>query len=188
MEKATAQLKNLRIAPRKVRLVCGVVRGLTVNDAFAQLQAMTARSSGHVMKLLKSAVANAKNKQMTVSRLVIDSIRVDEGTMLKRHRARARGVANPIHKKFSHVTVVIREDENARVPRFSTFYDAKKENKKGKEKNSKQGSGDTNEKQKQKSENDVKQKSKKGKDTEDKKKIKESEPNIVKKVFQRKSV
>lgn len=181
MEKVRAQLKNLRIAPRKVRLVCGVIRGKSVNDAFAQLDAITARSAEPVAKLLKSAVANAKNKHLDVSRLVIESIRVDEGPVMKRFRARARGTANPIHKKLSHVTIVVMESEKVKAPRFAAFYETQKKPK-AKKKTTEAKKAETAEKEE-------KPKTKKVKaPLDDKKKVKEGEPGVVKKVFRRKSV
>ncbi|MBI1838686.1 MAG: 50S ribosomal protein L22 [Candidatus Colwellbacteria bacterium] len=89
MNKAKAELKNLRIAPRKVRRVSDVLRGALVNEAFAQLQMMTWRAAPPVYKLLKSAVANAKNKNMDLNKLFIESIMVNQGPMLKRHLPRA---------------------------------------------------------------------------------------------------
>jgi len=117
MNKAIAQLNNLRVAPRKVRLVSGVLRGRSVNEALAQLDIMPWRSAPAITKLLKSAVANAKNKNMNTDKLFIESISVDEGPMLKRYLPRAMGRATPIHKKMSHVKVVLGEKETI-VPKY----------------------------------------------------------------------
>ena len=117
MNKATAKLNNLRVTPRKVRLVSGVLRGRSVNDALAQLQMMSWRSAPALTKLLKSAASNAKNKNMSVDRLFIESITVDQGPMLKRFLPRAMGRATPIHKKMSHVKIVLGERETAE-PRY----------------------------------------------------------------------
>lgn len=126
MNKAKAKLSNLKIAPRKVRLVANVLKGRSVNDALAELQMISARSRGPIAKLLKSAVANAKNKQMDVNKLFIESIFVDQGTMLKRSLPRAMGRATPIHKKFSHVTIVVAESEKLKASRFTIYEKAKK--------------------------------------------------------------
>jgi len=109
----TAKLSFLRQAPRKVRSVGDLIKGLPVNEAEAQLLAQTRRPSKALLKLLRSAVANAKNnKQENVQHLFVESIRVDGGPMLKRMLPRARGSASPIQKKMSHVTLVLGVNEN----------------------------------------------------------------------------
>ncbi len=107
---ATAKLKHLRIAPRKVRLVADMIRGEKVNKAKSYLQFTVKRSTKPLLKLLNSATVNAKNKMnWEESNLFISSIIVDEGPKLKRWRARARGSAAPIQKKTSHVVIVLEE-------------------------------------------------------------------------------
>ena len=135
MTKVVAKLNNLKIAPRKVRLVSGVIRGQSVNVALARLQMMPWRSAPAVAKLVKSAVANARSKNMNVEKLVIESIAVDQGPMLKRYLPRAMGRATPIHKKMSHVTVVLGERDSV-ISEYS-IYEApkKKRDKKVKEVN-----------------------------------------------------
>ena len=119
MAKQTAQLNYLRIAPRKVRLVADLVQGLPVNEAEAQLLLMRKRSAPAILKLLRSAVANAKNNQkLEEEKLYIESLMVDGGPMLKRYLPRARGSASPIQKKMSHVTIVLGEKAELRPPRF----------------------------------------------------------------------
>ncbi len=119
MEKQTAQLNYLKIAPRKVRSVGDLIKGLTVNEAEAQLLVQRRRPAKSLLKLLRSAVANAKNnKRLNVDHLFIESIRVDKGPMLKRSLPRARGSASPIHKVMSHVTLVLGVNENLK-PRFT---------------------------------------------------------------------
>ena len=107
MEQQTAKLNYLRIAPRKVRSVADLIRGLSVNEAEAQLLMVRRRPAASLLKLLRSAVANAKNKQINPDHLFIAEIRVDQGPMLKRILARALGSASPIQKKMSHVTLVL---------------------------------------------------------------------------------
>lgn len=119
MEKAIAKLKNLRIAPRKVRLVCDVIRLLPVTEALAQLQVMPHRAAPDVAKLLKSAISNAQNKNMKLDALIVSEISVNKGMMLKRHLPRARGMATPIHKVWSHVMIGLTEKEGLTAPRFS---------------------------------------------------------------------
>jgi large subunit ribosomal protein L22 len=109
----TAKLSFLRQAPRKVRSVGDLIKGLPVNEAEAQLLAQTRRPSKVLLKLLRSAVANAKNnKAGNLEHLFVESVRVDGGPMLKRMLPRARGSASPIQKKMSHVTLVLGVNEN----------------------------------------------------------------------------
>jgi large subunit ribosomal protein L22 len=117
METQTAKLNYLRIAPRKVRSVADLIRGLSVNEAEAQLLAQRRRPAVSILKLLRSAVANAKNKQLIADHLFIKEIRVDNGPMLKRFLPRARGSASPIQKKMSHVTIILGVNE-AQVSKF----------------------------------------------------------------------
>ncbi len=127
MNKAKATIYNLRIAPRKVRLVSDTLKGKSVNESMAQLQLMPWRSVPFISKLLKSATANAKNKNMDVNKLFIESITVNQGPMLKRFLPRAQGRATPIQKKMSHLSITLGEKENL-VNRY-TIYEVKKEKK-----------------------------------------------------------
>jgi len=111
MTKPTAQLRYLRIAPRKVRSVADLIRGLPVNDAEAQLLVQARRPAKPLLKLLRSAVANAKNNKQNADHLFISEIRVDGGPMLKRYLPRARGSASPIQKKMSHVSITLGVNE-----------------------------------------------------------------------------
>jgi len=107
MDTQTAKLNYLRIAPRKTRSVADLIRGLPVNDAEAQLMVQSRRPAKALLKLLRSAVANAKNNKLNVDHLFVKEIRVDGGPMLKRYLPRARGSASPLQKKMSHVTLVL---------------------------------------------------------------------------------
>lgn len=114
-----AQLNYLRIAPRKVRLVANLIKGLPVSEAEALLSLQPRRASHDILKLLESAVANAKNNQRINERkLFIKEIRVDGGPMLKRFSPRAMGRATPIQKKSSHITLVLGEAEAPGEVRF----------------------------------------------------------------------
>ena len=119
MTKQTATLRYLRMAPRKVRSVGDLVKGLSVNDAEAQLLVQTRRPAKAILKLLRSAVANAKtNKKLSADHLFVESVRVDGGPMLKRILPRARGSASPIQKKMSHVTITLGVNENLK-PKYT---------------------------------------------------------------------
>jgi large subunit ribosomal protein L22 len=109
MAEVTAKLNRLDISPRKVRSVIRIISGLPVGDAEAQLLFRKERSARPILKLLKSAVANARNKGISTDSLYVKAIWADEGQVLKRWVPRARGMATPLHKKFSHVTIVLSE-------------------------------------------------------------------------------
>jgi large subunit ribosomal protein L22 len=112
MKNQTATLHYLRVAPRKVRSVGDLIKGLSVNEAEAQLMVQRRRPAQPLLKLLRSAVANAKNNaKLDPAHLVVTSVRVDGGPMLKRFLPRARGSASPIEKKMSHVTITLGVDE-----------------------------------------------------------------------------
>lgn len=109
---STAKLRHLRIAPRKVRLVADLIRGMKVTEAQTLLQFLPKKASLPLAKLLKSAIASAKNNlQLEENNLYISKITVDEGPKLKRWRARARGQAYEIQKKTSHVNITLEEIE-----------------------------------------------------------------------------
>ena len=103
-----AQVKYLRISPRKTRLVADAVRGLSVEKAREQLIFMRQAASPLLLKLLNSAVANAKIKKMA-DNLYIKSVTVDGGPTLKRWRPRAFGRATPIRKRSSHIAIILAE-------------------------------------------------------------------------------
>jgi len=103
-----AKLRHLRIAPRKVRLVADLIRGKRIEEAQNILNFTIKKAALPLLKLLRSAVANAKNNfQLDESNLYIVKVLVDEGPKYKRWRARARGRADEIQKKTSHITVVL---------------------------------------------------------------------------------
>lgn len=105
-----AQLRYLRIAPRKVRLVVDMIRGKSVDKAQHILSFTTKKAANPVLKLLNSAVANAKNNlKLDTTNLFISKIEVNEGPKLKRWRPRARGRAYEIQKKTSHIIMVLDE-------------------------------------------------------------------------------
>jgi len=101
--------KTVRIAPRKVRLVVDLIRGKKVSEAVSILRLTPKRSSVVVEKVVKSAVANAVKKEMTQENLYIKKAYVDEGVTMKRYLARAKGSANQILKRTSHITIVLDE-------------------------------------------------------------------------------
>jgi large subunit ribosomal protein L22 len=106
-----ATLTNYRQSPRKVRLVAHAVKGKTIAQAEVELSYMPKRAADPIKKLIKSAAANAQNAGVDTSALVIKSIEVNKGLVMKRYMPRAMGSAKPIRKKMSHVDVVLAEKE-----------------------------------------------------------------------------
>jgi large subunit ribosomal protein L22 len=107
---ARATGKYMRISPQKVRYIVPSVKGQPVEAGLNQLKFMPQKASGVVEKVLRSAVANADQQgEMDVDALKIKNIIVNEGPMLKRFRARARGRATRILKRTSHITVIVAE-------------------------------------------------------------------------------
>lgn len=103
-----AYARFVRIAPRKVRLVVDLIRGVTVAEALVRLQTTNKGSTTVVEKLLKSAMANAAhNFKLDPMGLKVGMIRVDEGPMLKRYDSRAFGRAEVIRKRTSHVSLTL---------------------------------------------------------------------------------
>lgn len=108
-----AVLRNHRQSPRKVRLVADLIRGKDVSRALPALEFVSKRSAEPIKKLLHSAVANAENTNgAQVENLFVKEIRVDEGPTLKRIRARARGNADMIRKRTSHIQITLGENTN----------------------------------------------------------------------------
>ena len=107
---AKAYLRYIRISPRKVQIVCDLIRGKDVNTAMAILMQTPKAASEPLVKLLKSAVANAENNfGMDVEKLVISQVFATPGPILKRMRPRAQGRAFRINKRTSHVTLAVAE-------------------------------------------------------------------------------
>lgn len=115
MNEITAQLNNYRQSPRKVRLVASAIRGKSVKDAKNRLDFITKRATGPLHKLLNSAIANAKNLGVSADNLWIKSITVDGGKILYRRRPAAHGSAHTIHKRTSHINIVLEEIKNSKI-------------------------------------------------------------------------
>jgi large subunit ribosomal protein L22 len=110
-----ASLRNYRISAQKARLVVNQVRGKGVEEALDTLAVSNKKFAGPLSKLLRSAVANAEQKNdiqqagIDVDNLVVKTIAVDEGPSMWRIRPRAQGRATWVQKRSSHVTVVLAE-------------------------------------------------------------------------------
>ena len=101
-----AKLRFARISPQKVRLVADEVRGMPVERALETLQFSSKKAAHIVRKVLESAVANAEhNEGADIDELKVATIMVDEGPTMKRMKPRARGRADRIFKRTSHLTI-----------------------------------------------------------------------------------
>lgn len=177
-----AKLNHLRIAPRKVRLVLDLIRGLEVKQAVNQLQFMPKRSSGPILKLLNSAIANAKhNFGVEVNDLFIAKATADKGVTLKRWLPRAFGRASAINKRASHIELVLKTKVGVKAE-------------KGKKNLTAPVKADTKDKAVTVSKEKIEIKSKKPEKDLNRATFKEegkkasSGPSVVKRVFRRKSI
>jgi large subunit ribosomal protein L22 len=108
MTEVTAKLRFLRMGPRKVRLVVDMIRGKKVVKAMDILSVLPKRAALPVLKLLNSAVANAKhNHSLAIEDLVVSKIYVDGGPVLKRSMPKAHGRATPIRERTSHINLFL---------------------------------------------------------------------------------
>jgi len=109
---ARANLKYARISPRKVKFVLDLIRGKDTDTAMAILKNTPRGASEHLIKLLKSAVANAEhNFNMDAKNLYVSECYVNPGPTLKRMMPRAKGRGDRILKRTSHMTIVVKEKE-----------------------------------------------------------------------------
>ena len=108
-----AKLSNLRISARKVRLVADMIRGKSTEQAASILSFTTKKAAKSILKLLNSAVANAKNNfKLDPSLLFVEKIEVNDGPKYKRMRPRARGQGFEIQKKTSHIIMILNDKKH----------------------------------------------------------------------------
>ena len=98
-----------RIAARKARLVADLIRGMRIDEAMNELQFSKKRAAWYLKAVLKSAIANAEERDADVSSLYVSESRVDEGPTIKRFQPKDGGRAHPIHKRTSHLHIVLNE-------------------------------------------------------------------------------
>ncbi len=98
-----------RIAPRKARLVADMIRGMDVDAALTALDFSKKRAAWYYKAVLKTALANAEEKDADVSTLFVSESRVDEGPTIKRWQPKDRGRAHPINKRTSHLHIALDE-------------------------------------------------------------------------------
>ena len=108
-----ATAKHVRIAPDKVRIVLALIRGRSVGEAMAILQATPKAASEQVFKVLNSAAANAEhNSGLSVDDLYVAEAYADQGPTLKRYQPVSKGRAHHILKRTSHITVILDTKED----------------------------------------------------------------------------
>lgn len=111
MARVTVHLRFARVAPRKARAVVDIIRNKSVSWAESQLSMLPQKASRQVLKILKSGIAAAKEKKMIQDNLFVAEARVQEGPRLKRAVAHFRGVARPIEKQMSHITLILTDEQ-----------------------------------------------------------------------------
>lgn len=125
--KIIATQKNVRQAPRKVRLVANSIKELSLTDALKQLAVIERRASLVVLKVVKQAIANAMNNhQLLFENLAIQSIEVTPGATYKRWNPVSRGRAHSIFKRTSHVKVILETQDEKKAAVKETEVVAKK--------------------------------------------------------------
>ena len=113
---AQAVTRNIRVSPRKLNLAAGLIRGRRAQDAVATLTFSKRRISDTVKKTLESAIANAENNHsLDVDKLVVARVEVGRSIVMKRFQARGRGKAARVEKWFSHLKIVVAEQQPAPV-------------------------------------------------------------------------
>jgi large subunit ribosomal protein L22 len=114
---AQAITRNIRVSPRKLGLVAALIRGRTAQDAVATLTFSKRRIAQTVKKTLESAIANAENNhQLDVDQLVVSRAEVGRAVVMKRFHARGRGRSSRVEKWFSHLKIVVAEQQAAVAP------------------------------------------------------------------------
>jgi large subunit ribosomal protein L22 len=111
MMQVSATAKSVRVSPQKARLVVDLVRGKPVSDALDILAFSTQKAAGLVRKVVESAIANAENNNgADIDELKISEVFVNEGLVMKRIKPRAKGRADRIVKRTSHITVTVTDE------------------------------------------------------------------------------
>ena len=109
---AFAHVKFVRMSPRKVKLVCDMIRGQDVKTAAAYLSGTSKAACELMLKVLKSACANAENNfEMDPDNLYVKTTYTAAGPIIKRGRAASKGRMNRINKRTSHITIIVAEKE-----------------------------------------------------------------------------
>ena len=114
---AQAITRNIRVSPRKLNLVAALIRGRRAQDAVATLTFSKRRIAQTVKKTLESAIANAENNhRLDVDQLVVSRVEVGRAVVMKRFHARGRGRSSRVEKWFSHLKIVVAEQQQPAAP------------------------------------------------------------------------
>ena len=109
---AKAVARMMRVSPQKLNLVAAMIRGKSVQSALNDLEFSRKRIARQVRKTLESAIANAENNhELDVDDLIVAEAHVGRAMVIKRFHARGRGKASGIERPFSHLTIVVRQNE-----------------------------------------------------------------------------
>ena len=107
-----ARAKNISVSPKRIRPIVSAVRGMHVPEALTVLKFIPSPAAGEIAKVIKSAAANAENNfQLDPDSLRVVAITANEGMKLRRFLPMPRGRAGLVHKRHSHITVVVSEEE-----------------------------------------------------------------------------
>jgi large subunit ribosomal protein L22 len=190
--KVIATLNNLRMSPRKVRLVTDSIVGMDANAALTHLYYVVKKTSGILEKLLNSALANAENNfGLDKDNMFVSSVIVGEGTTLKRWLPRAQGRATQILKRTSHIKLEISERVEGKNRKSKEQIDKEKnERAKAKAKAVKEQAEDEHKREQEEDKKETNEKTiiKKISPKKDTSVKKSQDSGFLKKVFQRKSV
>lgn len=185
----TAKLNNLRIAPRKTKLVADLIKGLDVEDAVSQLDAHVKRANPYMKKLLLSAIANGENNLgLDKNNLYVYDVTVGAGPTLKRWMPKAFGRAGQILKRTSKITLVLEERVEGKGRKSKEEMEREKKKRQAEKKKEEKALAEKKEKeQKEKGREEIK--ADKSKTTKDEDKIKETgKKNWGSRIFRRKSM
>lgn len=183
--KVSAKLNNLRIAPRKSKLVADLIRGLDIDDALTQLDYTVKKSSPYMKKLLESAVANAENNfGLDRNNLYVFNVIIGAGPTFKRWMPRAYGRASMILKRTSKINLILEERIEGKGRK--TKEQMEKEKKQREEAKKKAEKERTEEKDKK--EKETRKKPTFEKEVKEEEKKKETKKTWTSKIFRRKSM
>jgi len=125
--KVNAVLRKFQSSPKKTRLVADKIRGMKAEQAINTLLFVNKKSAKPLLKLVKSAIANAENNfKLKKEDLILSEIRVDSDGMLKRIMPRARGMAFPILKRISRVEIVLTDGNEVKIEKVKKVAPVKK--------------------------------------------------------------
>jgi len=141
MKYYNASLKYARISPKKARLVANSLKNKSLNEVVSILKFAPNKAAKLILKLLKSAISNAKNKNADVENLSLSEIRVDNGPALKRQKIRSRGRVDIIRRPTSHISIVLSDEVKKRENNKEQSQENKTYNRKSKVNPDAKGSG-----------------------------------------------